>query len=140
MFSSIAALCCAMMAGVFFAFSAMVMPGLRRTDPEVGLAAMRAINIAVVNPWFVSLFLGTGAVSAVAAFTDGGLAITGAVLYALGGYVLTFAYHIPRNNALEREATSDYWSKYLNEWVPWNHARAGGSLAAAIVFLLAALG
>ncbi|WP_141978509.1 DUF1772 domain-containing protein [Saccharothrix saharensis] len=135
----IAALGCGMMAGVFFAFSAMVMPGLRRAEPEVGVAAMRAINLAVVNPAFIALFVGTAVVGVVAAFGGGPWAWAGAALYGLGGIVLTGAFHIPRNNELERFGTTEYWARYLREWVPANHVRALLSLAAALAFTLAAL-
>ncbi|MEV8439271.1 anthrone oxygenase family protein [Actinosynnema sp. NPDC051121] len=135
----VAALGCGMMAGVFFAFSAMVMPGLRRADPAVGAAAMRAINLAVVNPAFIGLFLGTAVVGVVAAFEGDPWAWAGAALYVLGGIVLTGAFHIPRNNELERLGTTEYWSRYLREWVPANHLRALLSLAAVASFTLAAL-
>ncbi|MFE9746012.1 DUF1772 domain-containing protein [Saccharothrix saharensis] len=135
----IAALGCGMMAGVFFAFSAMVMPGLRRAEPEVGVAAMRAINLAVVNPAFIGLFVGTAVVGVVAAFEGDPWAWAGAALYVLGGIVLTGAFHIPRNNELERLGTTEYWARYLRQWVPANHVRALLSLAAAAAFTLAAL-
>lgn len=136
----IAALGCGLMAGVFFAFSAMVMPGLRRATPAEGLAAMRAINIAVVNPAFLLVFLGTGAVSVTAAALGGTTTgWVGAGLYLLGGIVFTAAYHIPRNSALEREGTTEYWARYLREWVPGNHVRAIACLGAALAFTLAAV-
>ncbi|WP_367131202.1 DUF1772 domain-containing protein [Saccharothrix sp. HUAS TT1] len=135
----VAALGCGMMAGVFFAFSAMVMPGLRRAGPEVGVAAMRAINLAVVNPAFIGVFLGTAVVGVVAAFGGGPWAWAGAVLYLLGGVVLTGAFHVPRNNGLERSGTPEDWTRYLREWVPANHLRALLSLAAAVSFTAAAL-
>lgn len=135
----IAALGCGMMAGVFFAFSAMVMPGLRRAEPAVGVAAMRAINLAVVNPAFIGLFVGTAVVGVVAAFEGDPWAWAGAALYVLGGIVLTGAFHIPRNNELERLGTTEYWTRYLREWVPANHLRSLLSLAAAASFTLAAL-
>ncbi|MBB5808339.1 putative membrane protein [Saccharothrix ecbatanensis] len=135
----IAALGCGMMAGVFFAFSAMVMPGLRRAEPAVGIAAMRAINLAVVNPAFIGTFVGTAVVGVVAAFEGDPWAWAGAALYLLGGIVLTGAFHIPRNNELERRPTPEYWTRYLREWTPLNHVRALASLAAAASFILAAL-
>ncbi len=134
----IAALGCGLMAGVFFAFSAMVMPGLRRATPEEGMAAMRAINIAVVNPAFLLVFLGTAAVSVAAAFGGTVAGWVGAGLYVLGSIVLTAAYHIPRNNALEQRGTTEYWARYLREWVPGNHVRAVTCLGAALAFTLAA--
>lgn len=135
----VAALGCGTVAGVFFAFSAMVMPGLRRTTPAEGVAAMRAINAAVLNPAFLGVFLGTALVSVVAAFGGGPWAWAGAALYVLGVVVLTGAYHVPRNNELERRATPDYWARYLREWVPANHVRALVSLAASAAFVLAAV-
>jgi uncharacterized membrane protein len=135
----IAALGCGMMAGVFFAFSAMVMPGLRRAEPAVGIAAMRAINVAVVNPAFVGTFVGTAVAGVVAAFGGDPWAWAGATLYVLGGIVLTGAFHIPRNDELERLATPEYWTRYLREWIPANHVRTLLSLAAAASFTLAAL-
>lgn len=135
----IAALGCGMMAGVFFAFSAMVMPGLRRATPAEGIAAMRSINTAVMNPAFLGLFLGTAATSVVAAFEGDVRAWIGAALYVLGGIVFTAAFHIPRNNELERLGTPEYWARYLREWVPANHVRALASLAAAGSFVLAAI-
>ncbi|MCE6997835.1 DUF1772 domain-containing protein [Saccharothrix sp. S26] len=137
MVTIIAALGCGMMAGVFFAFSAMVMPGLRRAEPAVGVAAMRAVNLAVVNPAFIGLFLGTAVVGVVAAFEGDPWAWAGAALYVLGGLVLTVAFHVPRNDELGRRA--EYWTRYLREWVPANHLRALLSLAAAASFTLAAL-
>ncbi|MEU7525661.1 anthrone oxygenase family protein [Saccharothrix sp. NPDC042600] len=135
----IAAVGCGLMAGVFFAFSAMVMPGLRRAAPAEGLAAMRAINVAVLNPVFLTAFLGTAAVSVAAAFGGTVAGWVGAALYVLGGIVLTAAYHVPRNNALEQHGTTEYWARYLREWVPANHVRAITCLGAAVAFTIAAV-
>lgn len=135
----VAALGCGMMAGVFFAFSAMVVPGLRRAEPAVGIAAMRSINTALLNPAFIGLFLGTAVAAVLAAFGGGPWAWAGAALYLLGGIALTVAFHIPRNDELERLGTPEYWARYLREWVPANHLRALTSLAAGASFVLAAL-
>ena len=50
----LAALGCAMMAGVFFAFSAFVMKALARLPAELGVAAMQAINVAAVTFAFMA--------------------------------------------------------------------------------------
>jgi uncharacterized membrane protein len=44
------ALGCGLVAGVSFAFSAFVMPALKRLKPAEGIAAMQAINVAAVTP------------------------------------------------------------------------------------------
>jgi uncharacterized membrane protein len=55
----VAALGCGLMAGTFFAFSVFVMRALGRLPGAHGIAAMQSINIAVVNPWFMTVFMGT---------------------------------------------------------------------------------
>src|SRR6476646_7433171 len=55
------ALGCGLIAGVFFAFSTFVMSALARLPAAQGIAAMQAINITVINPWFMLAFLGTAA-------------------------------------------------------------------------------
>ena len=53
----LAALGCAMMAGVFFAFSAFVMKALARLPAQQGIGAMQAINVAAVTfAFMVTLF------------------------------------------------------------------------------------
>ena len=49
MLSLFAALGCAMMSGVFFAFSTFVMKALARLPAEQGVAAMQAINVAAAT-------------------------------------------------------------------------------------------
>lgn len=140
-----------LMAGLFFAFSVAVMPGLRRLAPADGLQAMQAINRAILNPLFLAVFVLTVllaaavAVSALWTWDDGGapLRLAGGLTYVLGGFVLTAAYHVPRNDALEQLDAADSrsaakWATYLSEWVPWNHVRAVASLASLVLLVVAA--
>jgi uncharacterized membrane protein len=55
----LAALGCGLMAGIFFAFSAFVMKALSRLPASEGMAAMQAINVAILNPLFFVVFFGT---------------------------------------------------------------------------------
>jgi uncharacterized membrane protein len=55
----LAALGCGLVAGIFFAFSTFVMKALAQLEPKEGIAAMQWINITVINPWFMTVFLGT---------------------------------------------------------------------------------
>lgn len=59
--------------GVFYAFSSFVMKALARMPSEEGIAAMQSINIVVINPSFLSAFMGTAVISLVLT----GLAIKG---------------------------------------------------------------
>lgn len=145
-----AALGSALTGGVFFAFSTFVMAALARLPTAQGIAAMQHISVTVINPWFMSAFIGTGALgvaASVSVLNDGGgaevpLAIAGAGLYLVGSIAITSGYHQPRNLALAEldpasgEATAR-WARYRHEWLPWNHVRTIASLAAAAAFMIA---
>lgn len=59
-----AALGSGLIAGVFFAFSNFVMKALSRVPSAEGLAAMQSINVMVLNPLFLGVFMGTAALCA----------------------------------------------------------------------------
>jgi len=146
----LAALGCAMMAGVFFAFLAFVMKALARLPAEQGVAAMQALNVAVITFAFMAALFGTavacGALTVWALFAwDERFApylLVGGALYLVGTILLTIAYHVPRNEALatveSRGAEAEsYWRRYLSGWTAWNHVRAAAALAAAATFTTA---
>ena len=60
--SFLAALGNGLMAGMFFAFSVFIMTALGRLPPDHGIAAMQSINIVILNPMFLSVFMGTAAI------------------------------------------------------------------------------
>ena len=141
----------ALMAGAFFVFSVMVMPALRRLPPTDGLRAMQEIN-RVVNdkPIFASVFVVAGVLSfAVAAATiwtwdqpGAGLRLAGGLANGIGSFVLTMAFHIPRNNTLDKiepgaADAATKWSDFYDAWVPGNHVRGAFSTAAVILLMLA---
>lgn len=130
--------------GVLYAFSSFVMAGLKRLPSEQGMAAMQSINVTAVGPGLMIPFFGTTIASvAVAGMAianwDGTVSVlllAGAVSYVLGTFVMTAAYHVPRNNALEATSSeapqaAAMWSRYFAEWTRWNHYRATAALAAA---------
>ena len=45
--------------GHFFAFSNSVMTALGKLPAEQGIATMQTINIVILNPLFLSVFIGT---------------------------------------------------------------------------------
>ena len=146
----LAALGCAMMAGVFFAFSAFVMKALARLPAQQGIGAMQAINVAAVTFAFMAALFGTAAacgalaVWALFAWDERFVPylLVGSSLYLIGTILLTIAYHVPRNEALARvephsvEAES-HWKRYLSGWTAWNHLRAAAALAAATTLTIA---
>ena len=142
-----------LMAGLFFAFSVAVMPGFRRITPVSGLSAMQAINIAIVNPLFLLVFLGTAVASGVLviAMIWRGIDlltahfILGGTLYLVGVILVTAVINVPMNNAitgLNASATESAgrWQDYLRRWTAWNHVRTISALLATafLVFGLSA--
>ena len=94
--------------GVFFAFSTFVMQGLRAVPPRDGLVSMQAINRAAPTPAFMVVLLGTAAACVgLGIWSLTGLDQPGAWYRVVGcglylvAIVLTAAYHVPRNNALD---------------------------------------
>ncbi len=57
-----------LVAGIFFAFSNFIMRALGQLPENKGMAAMNAINVTVINPWFFLAFFGTGVVCLPVAF------------------------------------------------------------------------
>lgn len=144
------ALGCGLMAGLFFAFSVAVMPALARRPAAEGMAAMQSINIAIIHPVFLTVFLGTAAgcalvmVAALWRWHDPGsvYALVGGALYLLGSLLVTVLCNVPRNEALASVALTDpegatLWADYLSTWTAWNHVRAATALAAAAALTLA---
>ena len=147
--TAVAAIASAVNGGVFFAFSTFVMDGINRLSPAASIRAMQGINVSAPRPPFMALFLGTAALSV-------GLAVTaivrwsepwapwllaGALLY-LVAIVMTAAFHVPRNNALDLvdPATVDAartWESYRSAWVLGNHVRTLSPVLAAACYLVA---
>lgn len=120
------------MAGVFFAFSTAVMPGLADLSAEHARGAMRRMNVRIQNPLFLPVFLGTAVLCGIEVFQG---RIVGGLLYIVGCFLLTMFVNVPMNNRLER--TDDaYWPEYLRKWTLWNHVRTVACLASTIILLL----
>ena len=131
------------MAGFFFAFSVLVMPGLDRVDAAVGVAAMQAVNAAVDNVAFEAAFaaapiLCLAVIASAALRRTGWLAALGALVYLVGVLGVTVALNIPLNDELDRVVPTSpgaaAMADYLVEWTRWNHVRTiSGTLAFALV-------
>jgi uncharacterized membrane protein len=130
--------------GVFFAFSAFVMKALAQLPASQGVSAMQRINVVVLNPVFLSVFVGSALLAggcAVVPFFPWStprspLLLAAGLLYLLGTFFATMAFNVPRNERLARldaessEAAS-YWPVYVREWSKWNHVRTAASVASA---------
>jgi uncharacterized membrane protein len=134
------ALGCALIGGLYFAFSAFIMTALDRTGPAAGRAAMNSINAVILRSLFMPFFFGTTLGSLVLAIAGvverDPLLIAGGLVYVLGMFVVTMIRNVPLNNELTRtDATDETWRRYLVDWTRWNHVRTLTSLAAAALFI-----
>ena len=145
-----AAVLSGVMGGIFYAFSTTIMAALAKIPAPSGIAAMQSINVAVVNPLFMLALFGPALLSVVllvaAVFGWGdletGWVIAGSLLYLIGSIVITGAFNIPLNNALDKLSpnapeSASYWTRYVSEWTLWNHVRTAACIAAMICFILA---
>ncbi|MDY7106659.1 MAG: anthrone oxygenase family protein [Actinomycetota bacterium] len=132
-----------LVAGALFVFSAFVMPALDRIGGRQAITAMQSINRLAVTAPFMIAFLGTALVSvalavlSVTSFDEPAsrYQLLAAVLY-LATFVITAAYHVPRNDALglADPAAADagaVWSAYSGGWTAMNHVRTATALAAS---------
>ena len=146
----VSALGCGLMAGFFFAFSICVMKALGAIPPAHGISAMQSINVAVINPWFLTPYFGMAVLSvllsiaAVLRWHEPGAVyvIAGGLLYFLGTFLVTMLFNVPRNNALAAVAATSaegaaLWADYLIAWTKWNHLRTIAALAGAASFTIA---
>lgn len=140
-------------AGVFYAFSTFVMKALGRVAPAEGARAMQQINVVVLNPMFLGVFMGTaatGVATIVGAIwyrhLPGAMWLAaGSLLYVVGTFGVTVVGNVPLNEALGRlDAESAegqaYWSHYQRRWTTWNHLRTAAGIAATLVVILGLCG
>jgi uncharacterized membrane protein len=132
-------------AGLFFTWANAVMPGLRRIDDRAYVAAMQGMNVAIVNPLFLLVFLGAPVLTTVAGAlhlaADRRAAlpwIVAGLVFGTAVLVITFVVNVPLNNALDAagEVASESGAAAVRtafeaRWVRWNLVRA---IAAAAGF------
>ena len=146
----LSALGCGVIGGVFFAFSTFVMKALEALRPPHGIAAMKSINVVVLNPVFLGMFLGTAASCIVLILTSllawetpgAALALVGAILYLVGTFLVTLICNVPRNDALaplhpSAQRCADAGSEYVRVWTAWNHVRTISGVAASVLMMIA---
>jgi uncharacterized membrane protein len=146
----LSALGCGVIGGVFFAFSTFVMKALNALPPPQGIAAMKSINVVVLNPLFLGVFLGTavGCVALVISSMLGwekpgaALVLAGGVLYLVGTLLVTIACNVPRNDALAAldpvgAESAQFWTTYVRVWTAWNHVRTIAAIAASGLMMIA---
>jgi uncharacterized membrane protein len=130
----------ALMAGLFYAWSIAVMPGLKKLPDREFILAMQAMNRAIQNPFFFVCFFGSIIFLTISCFlqyqqpftTGYYLLLASTVLYLIGILGVTIFGNIPLNNILEGfevkdaspEALTNVRIAFENKWNDLNHIRS----------------
>jgi len=136
-------------AGVFFAFSAFIMPAVHDLPAAQGIEAMQALNRTAVAPFTVTGF-GTALLCVVVIVrasrrlgtAPGRWMLGGAVVYLVAAIMITFVANVPISSSIDalNPSSTDAearWADLYTQWVSWNHLRALGSIGAATALAIA---
>lgn len=141
-----------LLAGLFYTFSCAVTPGLHRVDNHTFTTVFRAINVAIMNGWFLMTFVGAPVLTTVAAalhLPGGHRAVLPWILAALTCHiatvVVTGGISVPLNNRLDAAPTATESERaaartqFEPRWNRWNLIRTLTSTAgfAALVAAVA---
>ncbi|GAA5048254.1 anthrone oxygenase family protein [Nocardia callitridis] len=133
-----ATLATGLIAGVFYAYAISVMPALGRADDRTLVEVMQKINVAIMNPWFLTGFVGTVAFGVLAALTHLDRAHRGVLVWIVAALVLnvlaflvTSALNVPLNDQLAAAGAAarigelaSVRADFESAWVRWNMVRA----------------
>ena len=138
--------------GFFYSWAGSVMFGFDAADPRVAIAAMQSVNEQIRNAVFFPAFFLTPVALAVPGAmllrqgfrTAGALFVAGAVVYLVGGMLLTGAVNVPMNEELATVVIPEpvdeariIWEDYSGPWQFWNLVR---TIFSGMALLLAVLG
>jgi uncharacterized membrane protein len=139
----------ALIGGVFFAFSSFIMKALARVPSTQGIAAMQSINVVVLRPSFLGVFIGTAIISlAIVALSVKGWGapsapffLVGALSYLVGTFLVTGLGNVPLNDQLAAVSatgpgTISVWENYLERWTMLNTIRTVSATAATLAFTI----
>lgn len=140
-----ATLLCSLVAGFLFAFSVVVMPGIKRLNDREYIRAFQVIDGVIQdNQWlFILVWLGSIVaiiIFAVMAFKQP-IALTAVLAYLLGVQLPTFSKNIPLNNKIQSVDVDSMEEAIVNKarvdfephWNRWNRFR---TIVASLVSVL----
>jgi uncharacterized membrane protein len=123
----------ALIAGLFFAWSCSVTLGLARIPDTLYIAAMQAMNRAILNPVFLICFVGNVLLLPLSAYmfysspvsTRFILLVAASVVYLAGVFAVTIFGNVPLNEsldafALDAASAADIAAQRVAFEKPWN--------------------
>jgi uncharacterized membrane protein len=143
-----------LIAGLFYAYSVSVNPGLNKLSDIEYLKAMKSINRAILNPRFFLSFIGTLVITPgttalyfrnVGADSSFYLLLISSVIYIVGVFGVTMLGNVPLNNTLDaltiaNQPHRELKSGRLQFEMPWNRLhtiRTVANLSSLALALLA---
>jgi len=139
----------ALITGLWYAYSCSVNPGLSRLSDDRYIAAMQAINRAILNPAFFSTFLGTLVLLPLCTWlcfdrlTTGqwALMLTASIIYVVGVFGVTVLGNVPLNEALDQfklagASATEITSQRIKFEAPWNRLHTIRTTASFISLVL----
>jgi len=141
-----------LVAGVFLAFSSVVMPSLAASNPAGAIQSMQIINRKVFPTLFMVLLIGMALVSPAmvgwvvwqGAGAAGPWIAAAGLSYTVGVFLVTIVFNVPMNERLHPmdpmgPVAEAYWHRYVPGWGFWNTVRWMASAVSATCMLVAAL-
>ncbi len=141
--------------GLFYAWSCSVTPGLARLSDREYIAAMQAMNRAILNPVFFASFLGTAGLLPLSAYLYYSpeltprfwLLLAAAGVYLVGVLGVTALGSVPLNNALDAfdltsadpEVVAGQRVTFESAWNRLNTVRTVASVLSVILVVRACL-
>src|SRR5262249_4852807 len=113
------------------------------------VAAMNSMSVAVINPSFMTAFMGTGilclgvSVGSFFLWNQPGarFALAASLIYLIGCVGVTAFFNVPLNDRLaslgDTAQAVAFWPSYLAAWNPWNHVRSVAGIVSAALFIVA---
>ncbi|MEM9466004.1 MAG: anthrone oxygenase family protein [Actinomycetota bacterium] len=151
----VAAIASGLSAGLFYGWRVSVIPGTAQTSAAAYVETMQRVNVAIINPAFLVVFMGVPVLvglAAVVQFADddttaGTLLAVAVVVYLTTTVATTATRNIPLNDALDAfdltgaspEDVEAERARYERPWNRWHDVRTVSSVVAFVLVVVAAV-
>lgn len=151
----ITAITTALIAGLFYAYSCSVNPGLGKLPDKEYIAAMQSINLAIINPVFMLSFMGTLILLPLSTYlhyskplpTRFILLSIASLIYVIGTFGITIFGNVPLNDTLanfdiqkaEGKEITDQRLNFEGSWNRLHSIRTVAAITALSVVIIACL-
>lgn len=138
-----------LIAGLYYAWSCSVIPGIGKLSDVNYLSAIQSMNKEILNPVFFASFMGTLILLPVCTWlhyksgmsTTFWLLLAASLIYAIGSFGVTMVGNVPLNNTMDKfnvsSATIESMIKQRQNFeIPWNKLHSIRTFATVVSFVL----